>query len=169
MMREMRSAPWIASLLLLGCTGKAPDDGPEAAPQVADAPKVAKPRFVPAAEGADVADEVRNVVAASGEEKVIVYVGASWCGPCQAFHAALERGELDEALAGVKFLEYDADRDRERLELAGYGGRLIPRFAMPGPDGKFGGEKIEGGIKGDGAVDHIMKRLLPLLGAAAPS
>lgn len=169
MMRGMRCAPWIPCLLLLGCSGKAPDAAPEAAPQVAATPKVSKPRFVPAAEGADVADEVRNVVAASADEKVIVYVGASWCGPCQAFHAALERGELDEALEGVKFLEYDADRDRERLELAGYGGRLIPRFAMPGPDGKFGGEKIEGGIKGDGAVEHIMKRLLPLLGADAPS
>lgn len=168
MMRGMRCAPWIPCLLLLGCSGKAPDAAPEAAPQVAEA-QVAKPRFVPAAEGADVADEVRNVVAASADEKVIVYVGASWCGPCQAFHAALERGELDEALAGVKFLEYDADRDGERLELAGYGGRLIPRFAMPGPDGKFGGKKIEGGIKGDGAVEHIMKRLLPLLGADAPS
>ncbi len=168
-MRGMRCAPWIPCLLLLGCSGKAPDAPPEAAPQVGDAQEVSTPRFVAAAEGADVAEEVRNVVAASADEKVIVYVGASWCGPCQAFHAALERGELDEALAGVKFLEYDADRDRERLELAGYGGRLIPRFAMPGPDGKFGGEKIEGGIKGDGAVEHIMKRLLPLLGADAPS
>lgn len=170
MMRGMRCARWIPCLLLLGCSGKAPDAAPDAAPQVEKEAKVAKPRFVPAAEGADVADEVRNVVAASTGETVIVYVGASWCGPCQAFHAALERGELDGALAGVKFLEYDADRDRERLELAGYGGRLIPRFAMPGPDGKFGGEKIEGGIKGDGAVEHIMKRLLPLLGApSAPS
>ncbi|MCR9162669.1 MAG: TlpA family protein disulfide reductase [Nannocystaceae bacterium] len=165
----MRCAPWILCTLLLGCSGKPSEPASEASRQVAEASKVAKPRFVPAAEGADVAAEVRNVVAASADETVVVYVGASWCGPCQAFHAALERGELDEALAGVKFLEYDADRDRERLEVAGYGGRLIPRFAMPGPDGKFGGQKIEGGIKGDGAVEHIMKRLLPLLGSDAPS
>lgn len=169
MMRRMRCAPWIVCLLLVGCSGKAPDAASEADPQADNVAKVAKPRFVPAAEGADVANEVRSVVGASAGEQVIVYVGASWCGPCQAFHAALERGDLDEALAGVKFLEYDADRDRERLELAGYGGRLIPRFAMPGPDGEFGGKKIEGGIKGDGAVEHIMKRLLPLLGSPAPS
>jgi len=119
---------------------------------------------VPAAEGKAVADEVRGVVAASGDERIVVYVGASWCGPCQEFHAALERGELDDELAGVKFLEYDADVDNERLENAGYGGRMIPRFALPGPDGRFAGKKIEGGIKGEGVVKHIMDRLLPLLG-----
>lgn len=163
MMRTMRSAWWIPALLLVGCSGKAPEPTPEAAPQAATPAAPAKPRFVPTSAGVDVAEEVRNVVAASGEETVVVYVGASWCEPCQAFHAALERGELDASLSGVKFLEYDADRDRERLESAGYEGRLIPRFALPGPDGKFSGQKIEGGIKGDGAVDHILKRLLPLL------
>ncbi len=102
----------------------------------------------------------------SSEGPLIVYVGASWCGPCQAFHAALERGDLDESLAGVTFLEYDADRDSARLEDAGYGGRLIPRFALPGGDGQFAGQKIEGGIKGDGAVEHIMKRLQPMIAAS---
>ena len=166
MMRRMRCAPCIPLLLLVACSGKAPEAAPNAEAQVAQPAQVAKPRFVPAAEGADVATEVREVVAGAGEEAVVVYVGASWCEPCQAFHAALERGDLDDSLAGVKFLEYDADKDRERLESAGYGGRLIPRFALPGPDGTFSGEKIEGGIKGDGAVDHIMKRLLPMLGKA---
>lgn len=160
----MWRACWIVGLLLAGCSGKTPEPQPEAAAEVAQ-PKPAKPRFVATSAAADVAEEVRTT--ASGGETVVVYVGASWCEPCQAFHAALERGDLDDALAGVKFLEYDADRDSERLEAAGYSGRLIPRFAIPGADGTFGGQKIEGGIKGDGAVAHIMDRLLPLITSAS--
>src|SRR4249920_2284717 len=44
--------------------------------------------------------------------RVLVYVGATWCEPCQRFHKALESGQLDEALAGTKFIEFDADKDR---------------------------------------------------------
>jgi len=159
----MRCARYLPLLLLVGCSCKSPAPETKPAPQAVAAPTKAKPRFVPAAEGKAVADEVQGVVAASTDERVVVYVGASWCGPCQEFHAALERGDLDAELAGVRFLEYDADVDNERLESAGYGGRMIPRFALPGPDGRFGGKKIEGGIKGDGVVKHIMDRLLPLL------
>jgi hypothetical protein len=79
----------------------------------------------------------------------------------------VEAGQLDEPLAGVRFLEFDADADAERLVNAGYDGRLIPRFAMPGSDGRFGGKKIEGGIKGSGSVEHIMRRLEPMLASAA--
>lgn len=160
-MRCVRYLPW---LLLVGCSGANPAPRPDGAPQAAPAPsEKAKPRFVPVAAGTPVADEVRGVVKASGEERVVVYVGASWCEPCQEFHEALERGDLDDELAGVKFLEYDADVDNERLETAGYGGRMIPRFALPGDDGRFSGKKIEGGIKGKGAVKHIMGRLRPML------
>lgn len=160
-MRCARYLPWF---LLIGCSGKSPPPEPKAAPAAVAAPAKAKPRFVAVTAGKEVADEVQGILAASSGEKVVVYVGASWCGPCQEFHGALERGELDADLAGVKFVEYDADVDGERLENAGYGGRLIPRFALPGADGGFGGKKIEGGIKGDGAVKHIMDRLLPMLG-----
>ncbi len=157
---------WLSCLLLLGCSGKAP--GPQNDGEAHAAPAVVapvKPSFVPAAGSGDVAEQVRGVVASSNGT-VVVYVGASWCGPCQAFHAALERGDLDEELAGVTFLEYDSDRDNERLEAADYGGRLIPRFALPGEGGRFSGQKIEGGIKGDGAVEHIMNRLRPLLASS---
>lgn len=157
-MRSLQAT--LAAAVLAACSGKAstPREDPPA-----PAPEVAKPHFVPAKATGDVATEVRDRVESAGDAKVVVYVGASWCEPCQAFHAALERGELDDALAGVTFVEYDSDRDGERLTAAGYDGRLIPRFALPGDDGRFGGQKIEGGIKGDGAVDHIMKRLVPLL------
>ncbi len=164
--RPMRCARYLLLLLWAGCSGKSPAPEAKGAPQAAAAVATSKPRFVPAAPGQDVAEEVRGVVAAAASERVVVYVGASWCGPCQEFHAALERGELDDELAGIKFLEYDADVDKERLESAGYGGTMIPRFALPAPDGRFGGTKIEGGIKGKGTVKHIVDRLLPMMGDA---
>jgi thiol-disulfide isomerase/thioredoxin len=133
-------------------------------PQAAPAP-AAKPAFVPAAPG----DVAAAVARASVEgTRTVVYVGASWCEPCQAFHHALEAGELDDVLAGVRFVEFDSDADGERLEGAGYGGRYIPRFAIPRADGTPSGEAIEGGIKGGGAVEHIMERLGPMLARTAP-
>lgn len=101
--------------------------------------------------------------AAADERRVVVYVGATWCEPCQAFHHAVERGELDDALVGVRFVEFDSDHDGARLQAAGYGGRLIPRFVLPDARGRGSEDRIEGGIKGEGAVGHIMRRLGPLL------
>ena len=135
----------------------------KAPPQRAAAP--AKPSFVAGnADGEIPPAIVEHLDAAKSDgTKVVVYVGAQWCEPCQYFHKAVEKGELDDRLLGVKFVEYDSDRDGDRLTAAGYDGRLIPRFAVPGADGRFGGKKIEGGVKGDGAVEHIMARLGPLL------
>lgn len=130
----------------------------------ATAAKKSKPAFVPAAEGAahEVVREAMRSAEADGAT-VVVYVGASWCEPCTDFHHAVERGELDEALAGVRFLEFDSDRDGARLREAQYSGRYIPRFVLPAPDGRGSAQKIEGGIKGEGSVAHIMARLGPLL------
>lgn len=161
----------LAALLAAGCTGKPADARGRAAK---DAAKVepaqatkAAPEFVKATakDGA-----IGPVVLASQEEaraegrRLVVYVGASWCEPCQAFHRAVDAGELDAELAGVRFLEFDSDADGAALTADGYGGRLIPRFAMPGADGRGDPARaIEGGVKGDGSVDHIVRRLRPLL------
>lgn len=100
---------------------------------------------------------------ASGQ-RVLVYVGATWCEPCQRFHKALEAGELDDALAGTKFVEFDADRDRAELKAAGYASKYIPLFSVPDPNGHASGRAVEGSIKGDKAVrENLVPRLLALL------
>jgi thiol-disulfide isomerase/thioredoxin len=101
--------------------------------------------------------------ALAARRTLVVYVGATWCEPCQRFHHAAERGELDAAFPTVTLLEFDLDRDRERLASAGYVSKYIPLFALPGPDGKASGKAIEGGIKGDGAVGFIVPRLKEML------
>jgi len=97
-------------------------------------------------------------------KRVIVYVGASWCEPCRRFHKALESGELDEALAGTKFIEFDADRDLAELRAAGYASKYIPLFSLPDQSGHASGKAIEGSVKGDSAVrEDLVPRLLALL------
>jgi thiol-disulfide isomerase/thioredoxin len=130
----------------------------------APTPAGARPEFVAAGPG-ELDAVVREALAAATaeERRLVVYVGATWCEPCQAFHQAVERGELDQALAGVRFVELDSDHDGARLEAAGYGGRLIPRFVLPDAQGRGSEQRIEGGIKGSGAVGHIMERLRPML------
>lgn len=100
---------------------------------------------------------------ASGQ-RVLVYVGATWCEPCQRFHKALASGQLDESLAGTKFVEFDADRDREELRAAGYASKYIPLFSVPDHSGHASGRAIEGSIKGDDAVrKNLVPRLLALM------
>lgn len=104
---------------------------------------------------------------ASGK-RVLVYVGATWCEPCQRFHRALESGQLDQDLAGTKFLEFDADRDRAELREAGYASQYIPLFSVPDQSGHASGRAIEGSIKGDSAVrENLVPRLLALLDGKA--
>jgi thiol-disulfide isomerase/thioredoxin len=108
---------------------------------------------------------VRDALAGARAEgrTLVVYVGATWCEPCQHFHHAAERGQLDTAFPHMTLLEFDLDRDRERLVAAGYVSKYIPLFALPGPDGAASGKQIEGGIKGEGAVENLSARLREML------
>jgi hypothetical protein len=100
--------------------------------------------------------------------RVLVYVGASWCEPCQHFHQAVERGELNGPLNGLRFLEFDQDRDASALKVAGYLYQYIPVLALPDPDGRNHGRMISGSIKGPRAVqENLVPRLQALLAGKA--
>ena len=171
-MERARSLLALAALLT-GCVGTPYDDtaaharGAERTPTAAAA---AKPEFVRVTANDRRVDELvraASIAAAAEQRRVLVYVGASWCEPCQRFHEAVEQGRLDADLAGIRFLEFDADVDTAALTDAGYGGKLIPRFAVPGTDGRGSDAKIEGGVKGEAAVAHILERLKGLLAKTA--
>ena len=116
----------------------------------------ARPRLVKA-RGGEVASFVQGEMAKAKAEsrELLVYVGATWCEPCQRFHEALEAGKLDAAFPNFTFVEFDFDEQGDGLKRAGYVSRLIPLFAVPGPDGRASGRQMEGGIKGDGAVAEL--------------
>ena len=150
---------------LLASAGCGRED-PAARRETGEAAKKAPPvETIPAPEGGDAQELVRREVARARDEgrTLLVYVGAAWCEPCQRFHEAARAGKLDAAFPGLRLLEFDLDRDRERLRVAGYASRMIPLFALPRADGTASGEQIEGSIKGDGAVDQIAPRLRELL------
>ncbi len=131
-------------------------------------PSVASPhvRLITGDPNGDLAPVVARQQAASKAEgrTVVVYVGATWCEPCQRFHHAVEQGQLDHDFPDLDLLTFDADLDGERLEWAGYHSDLIPLLALPGADGKASGKKLEGSIKGEGAVNELTPRLRALLG-----
>jgi thiol-disulfide isomerase/thioredoxin len=103
-------------------------------------------------------------LAEAAKVRVLVYVGASWCEPCQRFHEAVQRGELNGTLNGLRFLEFDQDRDAPALKTAGYVYQYIPVLALPDPDGKNHGRMISGSVKGPTAVkENLVPRLQALL------
>jgi hypothetical protein len=116
------------------------------------------------AEG-DVASLVRDAMArhAAQRRTLVVYVGATWCKPCQRFRAALESGKLDDRLPDMAFLTFDVDRDQSRLRADGYEARKLPLLALPAPDGAPSGKQIEGGIPGEATVDYFVTELQKML------
>lgn len=146
-----------------GCSkGEAPAAKKDPAPQ-SSAPEKAQLVFKEAPPGdmIELIQKERAAAEAKGQ-KLVVYVGATWCEPCKVFHQAAVSGDLDAELPPATFLEFDADRDGARLEKAGYRSRYIPLFAIPGPDGKLL-RSIEGSIKGPGAAGEIAPRLRKLV------
>jgi hypothetical protein len=153
----VRLAPAFALLLAVGCNERK-ERPSEPVPAQA---QQERPRFVPGAQ--PVAPFVAEQLLAAPAQRTLVYVGAGWCEPCQRFHRAVEAGELDAELRGVRFIEYDLDVAKDALAAAGYSSRLIPLFAVPLAEGRASERAISGSIKGEGAVANITPRLQALL------
>ncbi len=157
------------SALLLACDSpSSPRGGP--AVEASAAPKPS-PDFVPRPAGAPLQSFVQAELQRARAEgrRVLVYVGATWCEPCRRFHEAVQSGELNLELSGLRFLEFDRDRDGADLDAAGYASRMIPLFVLPNADGTGSPLRIEGSIKGPEAVrKNLMPRLREML-AQAPA
>ncbi len=150
---------------------KAASNSESSAAPSADTASGAPPTFVryPGKSGAIepwVQEQVE--LADAAHTRVLVYVGATWCEPCQRFHAAVQRGELNGTLNGVRLLEFDQDHDAAALKNAGYVYEYIPVLALPDPDGRNHGRMISGSIKGPRAVqENLVPRLQALLSGKA--
>jgi hypothetical protein len=101
--------------------------------------------------------------ARAAHKTLMVYVGATWCEPCERFHHAAETGALDAQFGALRLLVFDYDRDDTRLVGAGYESEMIPLFVLPREDGRSSGRQIEGGVKGEAAVEDIAGRLRSLM------
>lgn len=110
----------------------------------------------------------RELARARGDGRtLLVAVGASWCEPCRRFHEALSKGELDRELSGARVVELDLDVHGAFVASAGCTSRMVPLFARVTDDGRCGPRRVEGGIKGPGAVGFLAPKVAALLGDAA--
>ncbi len=151
-------------LILAGCT---PEPAQVRRTDAGGAPEPAVRKLViTRAPGGDAARVIKSAAAQAEADhrRLLVYIGAVWCEPCQRFHRAAERGELDSHFPDVTLLEFDLDADGSRLTPAGYHPPFIPYFGVPDDSGRATSAGMSGSIKGDGAVENIVPRLNELLG-----
>jgi len=142
----------LAVALVGGCEPKAATKAPAAADFVLAPPGPVKDVVTAAA-----------IDAAKVGRRLVVYVGASWCEPCNYFVDALHEGALPPSLASLRILKFDNDTDDARLIEANYGGQMIPRFVKPLADGTGSKVRFEGSVKGPEAIGNIVPRLEALI------
>ncbi|UQA60203.1 TlpA family protein disulfide reductase [Polyangium aurulentum] len=148
---------------LLGCSNESASPTPR--PEPPASPVAGRVEWIVAPDSGDVAQAVGQELArAKGDGRdLLVYVGATWCEPCQRFHQAVDKGELNGIFPRLRVLEFDLDRDRDRLAAAGYASQMIPLFVAPNDDGTASERRIEGSVKGEAAVMNIAGRLRRIL------
>ncbi len=156
----------VATLLAAASSGCSSDPAPVPAvsAEARSAPPPVSVQRMPEGQG-DVPGWVRSEATAAKARggRALVYVGAEWCEPCKRFKAAAARGELDAALPGLVLLELDHDRDEAALRELGCTSRMIPLLAVPDADGKCTDRRVEGAIKGEGAVAYMTPKVKALL------
>jgi hypothetical protein len=156
-LRSWRRATLLVGLVALGATA-----GCQRPSRAARRPG---PQLVTASAGAvdDLVRQAQHDAVRDGRQ-LVVYISATWCQPCERFQKALRAGELDATFPWLRLLKFDQDQDAARLRTAGYDGAFIPRFVLPGPDGRGTARFIEGGTKAEDTVaTSIGPRLQQLL------
>ena len=155
-MRAVRAHLMMVFALLAACSSS------EALPK---APPTARKLVLQPAPPGDVATVVAAQATRTQRDggQLLVYVGATWCEPCQEFHKAAEEGKLDPVFPGLTLLVFDADADGARLAAAGYRSNLVPLFVRPAPDGRSSERQTEGVHRGSDAVADLTPRLKELL------
>ena len=153
------------AVFLAACTNDPPPVNKEPLPATTANTAAQRIEWIKAPPGEDVATLVKRELerAQADKKRLLVYVGATWCEPCQRFHDATVKGELDGVFPNVRMVEFDLDVDAERLARAGYASKMIPLFVVPTENGIGSDKRIEGSIKGEGAVMNLRTRLAPLM------
>ncbi|MEZ4225323.1 MAG: thioredoxin family protein [Polyangiaceae bacterium] len=162
----MRTLPWLALTLAGTIACDEPKPSPPPRPSVTAARRTSAAVEIRTVAKTGSLSEVFEREAEDAKRSgrtLLVYVGAPWCEPCQHFKTAVKRGDLDTEFPGLRLLELDRDVDEARLAEAGCLSRLIPLLARPVAGRCSATARMEGSIKGPGAVAEMTPRLRTLL------
>lgn len=144
----MRRSIVVALLVVASCT---PSEKPkEQAGASAAAAASSWVKLAPS--GGPLAAQVKAKIAESATSgaKPIVYVGATWCGPCVSIKKTKTDPLMVDAFRGAFVIELDLDEWKEAdLKPLGYETRALPVFFAVDREGKALGPKIDGGAWGD--------------------
>lgn len=151
------------ALSFLGCNDKHESSASKVSAEVVKKPGHVEWVKIPGTADPQVFMQAELARAAAEQKKVVLYVGARWCEPCQRFHEAAKSGALDAELGDVRFVDLDHDDHATVIEALGCESKLIPLFSVPSADGRCSDRRVEGGIKGGGAVGFILPKLLEIL------
>ncbi len=78
------------------------------------------------------------------ERAPVAFVGASWCGSCQAYKQTLEGDTMKEVHAGVQVLELDLDHHRALLAEMNIRPAGVPHWEAIGEIGLSIGQRVDG-------------------------
>ena len=82
--------------------------------------------------------------AAEAKGVPVVYIGATWCGPCKQYKAALSDPRMVEAHTGAHIIELDADKHTKALKALQIQPRGVPHWEMVNQDATPIGRTIDG-------------------------
>lgn len=106
-------------------------------------------------------DVPADVTATVGSVKgvPVVYVGATWCGPCKVYKNSLEDPAMIRAHLPVHIIELDADKHPNTLQALKITPSGIPHWEMVDRSGVTTGRKIDGSAWQDNTVENMAPAL----------
>jgi thiol-disulfide isomerase/thioredoxin len=154
----------------LGCR-----DEPSASREVVQAPTMAEAGRTLSGDGVEIVIAPADVSPASAwiraqvaeaegaGRQPLVYVGATWCEPCQRLRAEVHRGGLDAHFPKLRLLAFDADTHAVELTRAGCATTGIPAFIRPVRRGRCSASRFMGVAEGKDVSEYVTPRLDKLL------
>jgi len=160
---------------LLGCSDAPPRTDP---PPAATSPKVNVARKAAQAEGpdrppvassasvawttiTDASEATRAVrtAARSAKRSPVVYIGATWCGPCKVYKARLDDPRMVQAHRTVHIIELDADLHMGTLEALGITPAGVPHWEKVDTAGRATGTAIDGRAWKENTIESMAPAL----------
>lgn len=165
----LAAAIGLSLVVLAACDTPAPATKESATPETSGGVAAAVPQkveWVKVPAGSEPTAWVKQELARAkaDQKKLVLYVGAKWCEPCNHFHEATDRGELDAEFPDLRLVSFDHDDEAATIAALGCESQYIPMFSVPDAEGHCTRRQIQGGIKGAGTVAFLSKKLRNLIG-----